>query len=284
MDNKFYELAASNNMQFIAGISRKKEANEMYEMKVWQTNNMREISVLFVYYDWGGERFAISDDGKYVATAQYERKLYIYEVESGKNVFECVALRQIQWVRFGDCETLMVGTESSGIFVFDLFSETYNRKIRGRKYFGENILLKDENKIVYRGRNFKSSTFAYLAAIETTRGIIVSEVGGDLYYYDNEGQLYWKSDCLDFGHFLNLYYDKKKNVIYGVSFNPNEPERGKGVYLVVFNEKSGEIIYVNSIETSSAVFVENSDGVMLLDGNGKIYTMINNQLVENSCW
>lgn len=158
--------------------------------------------------------------------------------------------------------------------------KSYGKKICS----GENILLKDENKIVYRGRNFKSSTFAYLAAIETTRGIIVSEVGGDLYYYDNEGQLYWKSDCLDFGHFLNLYYDKKKNVIYGVSFNPNEPERGKGVYLVVFNEKSGEIIYVNSIETSNNVFVENSDGVMLVDGNGKIYTFVNNQLVENSCW
>lgn len=81
------------------------------------------------------------------------------------------------------------------------------KKIKGKKFLEKNILLMNDKKIVYMGRSFKASTFAYLSASKTPVGILLAEANGHLSCYNNEGKLYWKTDCLDLGHFVNIHYD-----------------------------------------------------------------------------
>lgn len=286
MNNKSYELTVSNNMEYMAGICRTNKIKEMYEMKAWciGANQMREICVWFVNYDFGGERFAVSNDGKYVATAQYGTSkggnLHIYEIESGEDIFEEVSLRGIQWVAFSDYQTLMVGTEEKGIFTFNIFSGTCDKKMKGKKFFGENILLLEDKKIMYMGRNFKASTFAYLTAKETPKGILVSEAGGNLCYYHNDGQLYWRTDCLNLGHFIIIHYNRNKDIVFGVLLNPRK-EVDERMHFVALNHNTGKVIFVNSIDSADYVFVEFSESVMLVNGRGKKYTFINNHLEED---
>lgn len=281
MENKTYELVVSNNMKYVAGICIKNKVNGRYEMKVWNGKNMRTLSTLFVYYDFGGKRFAISDDGKYVATAKYEDyiegKLYIYEVETGKIVFENESLKRIQWIMFNKKENLMVGTESNGIFVFDYFSEICIKRIKGEEYFGENILALSSSKIKYKERVFKSSTFAYLFGTETSRGILLSEVNGHLYYYNDNGQLCWRTNCLEMGHFIIMQYDKRKNIVFGILFNPRK-KGDERMHLAVLDEISGEIVCVYPIENSNYVFVKDNEDIMIANGQGSVYTFKNNQL------
>lgn len=276
MENKIYELTASNNMKYVAGICLKNKVNGLYEMKVWDGRDMKELSVLFVYFDLGGKRFAVSDDGKYAATAQYEDyeegNLYVYEVESGKIIFEDNSLRRIQWVMFGEGETIMAGTESKGIYVFDILTGTCKSKIKGNEIyynrFGENILLQNSKNIKYKGHVFTSSTFTYISAAGTPTGILASEVNGDLYYYGNDGQLNWKSDCLDMGHFIAMYYEKENNTVYGILLNPRK-KGDERMHLVTLDENSGETISVSAIETASYVFAEGTEAVMLVNGKGQ---------------
>lgn len=286
MNNKSYELVVSNNVKYVAGICWRNKIKDMYEMKVWHANanHMREICVLFVDYDLGGERFAISNDGKYVATAQYEASkvgnLHIYEIESGEDIFEKVSLREIQWVAFGDYQTLLVGTEEKGIFAFNIFSRICDKKIKGKKFFEETILLLNDKKIEYMGRIFKASTFAYLAAKATPIGILLSEANGDLCYYNNGGQLLWRTDCLNLGHFIIIHYCRNKNIVFGVLLNPRK-KGDERMHFVALNHNTGKVIFANSIDSADYVFVEYSESVMLVNGKGRIYTFINNQLEED---
>ncbi|MBO5088228.1 MAG: hypothetical protein J6C01_06095 [Lachnospiraceae bacterium] len=279
IEKKIYELTASNDKKFVVGICKKSIVNDMYEMKIWDGTTMNETSSLFVCVDLGGSRYAISNDGQYVATAQCEDyedgTIYVYMVESGKNIFRNQSLKRIQWVMFEDNKTLMVGTEDSGIFIFDIISGVCKNKIKAKKVyfnkFGDNILLLNKNKIRYGKYTFKSSTFAYLCAIGTPNGILVSEVNGDLFYYGNDGILRWKTDCLDLGHVISIYYDEKRNRVYGILLNPRKKGEDR-MHLIVLSEVSGDIIVVNSIETANYVFVENSKAVSLVNGTGGIYT------------
>lgn len=286
MDNRNYELAVSNNMEYVAGICWGHKMNDMCEMKVWRVNenHMREVCEMFVYYDFGGERFAISNDGKYVVTAQYEDfkegNLHIYEIESGKVFSEHVSLRRIQWVAFDEFHTLMLGTEENGIFFYNIFSRTFIKKIKGKKIWGDNILLLNDKKITYNGRSFKASTFAYLSASKTSAGILLAEVNGHLSYYNDEGKLYWKTDCLDLGHFINIHYDKNQNIILGVLLNSRKKENER-IHFAVLNHNTGEVIFEHPIDSANYVFVDSSESVMLLNGKGIIYSFINNQLEED---
>lgn len=284
MENKSYELIASNNMKYVAGINFRNKLNNMYEMKVWICSSMREISLLYVYYDLGGERVAISDDGKYVATAQYkdygESKLYVYEVDSGKTIFENASLKRIQWVMFGNSGSLMTGTESSGMFVFDIFSGICTSTMKGKRVFynqfGEDILLLKEKKIKYGKQVYTPSTFAYLYAAGAPMGILLSEVNGHLLYYNNE-QLCWKSDVLDLGHFISMYYDEKTNIVFGILLNPRK-KGDERMHLVLLAGNSGEIIFISSIETASYVFALDTESVLIVNGKGRIYVFEDNRL------
>lgn len=123
------------------------------------------------------------------------------------------------WLAFDDYQTLMIGTEQKGILFYDIFSRTLNKKIKGKKFFGENILLLNSKKIVYNRRSYNASTFAYLSASKTPVGILLAEANGHLSYYNNKGKLYWKTDCLDLGHFVNIHYNGNHNIVLGVLLN-----------------------------------------------------------------
>lgn len=276
MENKRYELVTSNNMKYVAGINRKNKINDMYELTIWESRNLSVLSTFFVYFDIGGERLAISDDGKYVATAQYEDyeagNIYVYKVESGETILVNSSLRRIQWLMFESCEGLMIGTEEDGIFIFDIISNECKGKIKGEKYFynrfGENILLFARQNIQYNERVFKSSTFTYLSSTGTPRGILVSEVNGNLFYYGDDGQLRWKSDCSDLGHFIAIYYSEKEDLVFGISLNPRK-KGNERMHLVIFCGESGEVRVVKAIETDNYVFVQGEKTVMLMSGSGK---------------
>ena len=203
MIEKKYELASSNNKKYVVGICKKNIINEMYEMKIWCGKDMREISTLFVSVDLGGARYAISNDCKYVATAKYEdyekSTIYVYGVETGNIVFESRSLRRVQWLMVVDSETLLVGSENSGICVYNIISGVCKDAIKGKRFyynkFSENILLLEKNKINYNNIIYKSSTFSFLSATGTPEGLLVSGVNGDLIYYNDNGNLRWKTDC-----------------------------------------------------------------------------------------
>lgn len=286
MNNKSYELVVSNNMKYMAGICWKNKINNMHEMKVWyiNENQIKEVFELFVCYDLGGERFAISNDGKYIATAQYEDyeggNLHIYETESGKDIIENISLRQIQWIEFDDMHTLMVGTEAKEILFYDIFSGEFISKIKGKKILRKNILLLNDKKVMYMEKNYKASTFAYLAVDKTPVGLLLAEANGNLEYYNNDGKLYWKTDCLHLGHFVNVHYNINQNIVVGVLFNSRK-KKNERMNFVALDHNTGRIIYKYPIDCASYVFIDYSEAVMLVNGKGKIYTFINNQLAED---
>ena len=287
-EKKIYELVTSSNNRYVAGICKNNMVHNMHEMKIWDGKSMIEIAVMHVCVDLGGLRYAISSDGKYVATAQYGEyeagNIYIYNVQSGKNVFKNQSLRRIQWLTFADNKTLMIGTENNGIFVFDIISGACENKIEGKKVyynkFGDSILLLHENKIKYENIIYKSSTFAYLCVTGTSKGILVSEANGGLHYYDHKGNLYWKTDCLDLGHFISVYYNEKMNIIYGILLNPRKKGDGR-MHLIILGELLGDVVAIHEIETANYVFVENSELLSLVNGNGSIYIPHDDCLEKN---
>lgn len=275
MENKSYELVVSNNMEYVAGLCWKNERNDRHEMKIWHVGPDRliEMCALFVDCDFGGERFAVSNDGRYAATARYEDfeegNVHVYSIESGEDILRNVSLKRIQWIAFHNDQKLMVGTENDGIMVYDLLSQSCCSKVKGIKYYGENILLLSNQKtVVYKGKKFKSSTFSFLDAEETPMGILLSEAGGDLCYYKNAGDLYWKTDCRSLGHFIKIHYDRKQNIVLGVL--RNTMRRKPETCFAAIDCDTGKILFTQLIENSSYVFVENQRGTVLANGAGKI--------------
>lgn len=270
MTNKNYNLTISNNKKYIMGICRKNKMNDMYEMKAWNASTMKEINSFFVDFDEGGSRFAISDNGIYVATAKYDDfqcgGIYVYELNSGKVVFFNQGLKRIDRVIFSDNTTLKVGTDKY-IYTYDVLSSDFLKKERGindiPSKYRDNIRFLSEDTIKYNKIIYKSSTFAYLCVVDSDEGIVMSEVNGNIYYYDNNGNLNWSSFCLDLGHFISLYFDEQEKTIYGISLNAWKKGNDR-LKLVAFDSKDGKVIYIKSIELGDYVFIENTGEKNLL--------------------
>lgn len=283
-EKAIYELATSCNKKFVVGISRNNKYKDKYEAKIWNTQDMCEISKFDVIVELGGMRYAISNDGAYIATAKFSdfrnESVFLYSVKSGKVVLGTASFKKVQWLMFEDNNVLLVGTENAGIFSLDVLKGSCTTLCKGKRIcvnkWGEAIVLLNKRKAKCGNQVFAASTFSYLCIAGTPRGILLSEINGDLFYYGYEGDLYWKTELLDLGHFISVCYDEKKNRIYGILFNPKKKQIDR-MHLVIFEENNPFPIYVRSIEVSNYVFAGGIKGIMLINGKGDTY-IINDEI------
>lgn len=230
---KHYELTASSNMKYIIGLCRKSKINGLYELKVWKTESMEEINTLYVHYDMGGSRLAISNDGQYVVTAEYEDykkgKIFVYEVLTGQLIHENNVLSRIQRLKFNEDGYIIIGVEENMMYIYDMNLSKFINKHKVNKFFynkyGKDLILLDSNKLKYEDLVFKSSTFAYLSAVGIPNGFVVGEATGNILCYHSDGSLCWELDCKQLGHCLDMYYNDRKKIVYGIMFNPYKREQ-----------------------------------------------------------
>ncbi|MGN0496233.1 MAG: hypothetical protein ACI4GW_08430 [Lachnospiraceae bacterium] len=281
MGRKDYELTISNNSKYIVGTTYLKNELEKSLIKIWNSEDLRLNNSIWCMCDFGGQRIAISDCGKYIATAQYDdyqaNSLYIYDTILGEEKYVYKMFKKIQNIMFDGENTLIVGTEN-GIYFLDIKTGKYNNIIGENIFFneyGEKIILIKSNLIKYNNRKIKASTFAYLTAIGTPRGVIVSEAVGNLKYYDSNGELIWDSNSREYGHFTHLLYCEKKNTIYGLVFNPRVQGDDR-MNLMVYSEEKGELLKKVSISTTNYCLFRNEQNVILLGGNGIEYIFDDN--------
>ena len=270
---KNYELVSSNNLQFILGVCWKNCINDMYEMKIWNSDNMKVENTFFAKIDLGGKRHAISDDGKYIITAEYEEnRIHLYDAHTGTKIQSFDSVKKPQYITFQDDKTILAGAANGYIYTLDFLGKTV-KKQKGESLsfnqYGEDILLR--GKTLKSGKLIiESGTFSFLTAIGTPYGIAASEAGGRLKFYDYKGDLKWQSEYIEYAHFLTLAYREDKDLLYGICFT----YRGKSddrIKIMCFDGKEGDIVFSQLITSIDCIFIDNCKKIVC--GNGMIYSV-----------
>lgn len=222
----------------------------------------------------GGERIAISNDGKYLVTAFYEKRVFIYNINNEGNYKLIKTKKYIDDVEIIDNNIYVIYVNG----VIDIYSlegvliETKRNvnliplDICGEQYLIEDTYIKLADKII---KPIKFSLFNN--AIYINKKVILSEIYGIIVCYDSNGIKIWEyisedkhmkigklfySECVN-SLIAEIYYSKKDN---------------KNEKFIFFNLNNGEIIMEREIYNrdfvicnNNSVFIDSDYNIILLE-------------------
>lgn len=222
----------------------------------------------------GGERIAISNDGKYLVTAFYEKRVFIYNINNEGNYKLIKTKKYIDDVEIIDNNIYVIYVNG----VIDIYSlegvliETKRNvnliplDICGEQYLIEDTCIKLADKII---KPIKFSLFNN--AIYINKKVILSEIYGIIVCYDSNGIKIWEyisedkhmkigklfySECVN-SLIAEIYYSKKDN---------------KNEKFIFFNLNNGEIIMEREIYNrdfvicnNNSVFIDSDYNIILLE-------------------
>lgn len=257
----------------------KESDNENYmNACVYDLNSIIKKGDIEVALNKENYRNALSSDGEYVAVALYEDfkpgHIYIYSLSERGCITDIRSFRRMEWIRFENGK-LLVG-ENNYTYEVDFITGNILSKERMcdrfQNDFGEVIVKKTYNRIIYKNKSLKSNTFSFLSVIGVPNGIVASEVVGDIVYIGDNIEKNWRITLSDLGHAISLYYSRNKNLLLAVILNPHNV--GERFHIATIDCDKGCILAVNVIKTTEVVFVEQEGRTLMVDKYGDIFEVM----------
>lgn len=176
---------------------------------------LKKVYSIEVIIGVGGDRIAISDDGKYLVTALYEKKFFVYELKSNKmNQFK--TNKNIDNVEIIN-QQIYIFFSNGKVSIYDLNGNLIETKASidyvKIDLYGDHYLINDEIVKIHKNIKPLKNSFFYKMLIWDEK-IIVSELDGRLACYNMNGQMVWEYLSKDNNaRFYEIAYFKRKNVI-----------------------------------------------------------------------
>lgn len=277
MKLKLEELYSSENGKYIVGGSNTEEAF------IWNIGNKELLNRFKIKFDCGGNRLAIDNDGKHIASAEYSKGgVTLYSVETGEETWNLKQISIIRNIRFIGNKEILAVTSNDGIVYWvnvnggDIFGSMNNCKKILDNIEDLMISIDNSNELIFNDKhlNIKGN---YLAGTITSQGVVVSKSGGGLYCFDNDGNSIWNQNNSKNEHIIKLAYKKCSNYICGLIYKYNSPRKEPFYKLSCYNANNGELVYENDLDNGiDFVFVEGGNKILSTTGN--LYSIEDNEI------
>lgn len=221
---------------------------------IWNIQTSTKISHFESYFETGGRRLAISDDGELCAVGAYHRHgIVLHKVVDGRMIWQRKDLRKVQTLTFSpqyddvlvacfdnkSCHVLNVGTGET------ITTMKGVRRFKRSPFNRLQLLVKARafelfNHVQSRsiGR-IRMASFAVLDAAFTENSVVVAESAGPIRCFDcDETRLMWQYTPEPGSHILSLGYRKETQEVLGVCWSYTV---GGDSTLLAFDKNIGEI-------------------------------------------
>jgi outer membrane protein assembly factor BamB len=203
-------------------------------VQIFDMNFLQIISEFDTILDFGGQRLAISEDGKICICGCWERHgICAYETKTGKLIWQRKDLKKVQHIHilYADNSKFFAQFEVGASRTFDINSGLEIDKVSGAKYlfnskYLEIDIIDKSNKIQVIDRktkkikaNIERQSFATLDLAIADNCLAISESGGPMSCYDiQSGEIKWRIPINEDGHFLRVTFNYELNSFIGVSW------------------------------------------------------------------
>jgi WD40 repeat protein len=203
-------------------------------VQIFDINSLQVIAEYDTILDFGGQRLAISEDGKICICGCWERHgICAYEAKTGKLIWQRKDLKKVQHIQilYADNSKFFAQFEVGTSRIFDINTGLEVDKVTGARFcfnskYLEIDIIDKSNKIQIIDRktkkikaNIERQSFATLDLDIADNCFAISESGGPLSCYDiQNGELKWRIPINEDGHFLKVIFNKELDKYIGVSW------------------------------------------------------------------
>lgn len=221
---------------------------------VWDLNSSSKLCQFESVFETGGQRLAVSENGKICAAGAYHRNgIAMYDTHTGNMIWERRDLKKVQRLKFSRYyqNNLLANFDRISCHVLDKDTgetKALLKAVRGvteSPFERVHLLIKarvadiidfDNQQLIGR---IRPTSFAILDSIFTTDSIVLSEAGGATYCYSTkDAKLIWRYVPEKGSHILSLAYCQETKEVLGMLWSY---EKGGDHHLVALNKNSGEI-------------------------------------------
>lgn len=203
-------------------------------VQIFDINSLQVIAEYDTILDFGGQRLAISEDGKICICGCWEKHgICAYEAKTGKLLWQRKDLKKVHLIQilYADSSKFFARFEVGASRVFDINTGLEVDKVSGANYifnskYLEIDIIDKSNKIQVIDRktkkikaNLERQAFATLDLAIADNCFAISESGGPISCYDiQSGELKWRIPINEDGHFLKIDFNYELNSFIGVSW------------------------------------------------------------------
>ena len=203
-------------------------------VQIFDIINQQIISEFDTVLDFGGNRLAISEDGKICICGCWEKYgICAYDTATGKLIWQRKDLKKSQKINlvYSDKTIIFVQFEVGKSRIIDINTGFDVDKLSGVNYyfqspFDQIDVFDKSNKIQIINRttskvkaNIQRQSFDTLDIAFTRNLVVVSETGAPLSCYETkDGKLKWRFPVIEGEHFLKVSYQEDLKQIVGVNW------------------------------------------------------------------
>ncbi|SEK53064.1 PQQ-binding-like beta-propeller repeat protein [Ruminococcus albus] len=227
--------------------------------------------------DFGGDRLCMTDSGKYFAAAAYGRfGITLYEVESGKALWNTKEVKKIQRLFFSaDDKVLYAINASSVLYTISLEDGSIISTEKGvEKLFpdsGNEIKMDHKGRLTWAGAVVTSPKS--LMSFCFGGGRVYSSVfQGGLRCHSLAGEELWTAENEPGSHYTDISYVEKHDSIACLGYRFAERGERSAFFLDVYSAETGEKLYNLDIDVGCE-FVFTEGGEKLISSTGNVVTI-----------
>lgn len=268
--SKYGYLRTSNNGLYWIGVE-KIEDNQV-AISVFDSKLCKRLNIIRCYGDLYGERQAVSDDGDMICSAEWDdfgkSTVQVCSVFTGEVICENKILKRIDWITFRNRQELYIGSNEKTYLL-----NICTNELTIYKYYkvvidsvgNEIVLLKDNCLLM--DKKIKSRTFSFFSPIRTDDNcVVISEIGGSLIKYNQEGKMVWEYKNEKYGHVTDIIFDQWKRCFYAYAFNIYT---GEGHTLVL--DYNGILMY--ALPSEKTLFLVSEEGCKCVNYDGLVISL-----------
>ena len=249
----------------------------------WDICSFTSISKFETVLEYGGDRLAISDSGRFCVAAAYNSEgICMYEIATGSIIWCRKDINNIQMVKYGvDGDVLFIGADEKYLTILDSTTGKVIDKIDRvtniyqNRYGQDDCFLKGKTKIEFGTKKIVSPTFAFLDVAPTDSGIATSAVGSVLRFTNYYGEKIWEVKPGEGKHFTQLYYTQAYGILYAILYAYKD--HSGAIYAVWgIDTKNGLVVFKYDLPENAVAFGFAACGKKLICSSGEIYTLSKN--------
>ncbi len=262
----------SENQKYIVSYKYVDEDNIYAKIFFWNINNICEKKSIYAKSGIGGERIAISNNGKYLVTGLYEKKVFIYDLENeADNNYKVIKTKKyIDNIEIINGKIYVIYLNGNiDVFSFDgLFIETQsNIEVITKDVCGEQCMVEDTYIRIADKKIKPVKISMFNNAIFLDDKIILSEIYGRVVCYSMSGNITWEyianEVCERIG---KIFYAQCVNSLVVEIYYPKQSNKNEKFYL--FDIENGKFIMEKEIIDRDFVICNNNS--ILVDNNNVI--------------
>jgi outer membrane protein assembly factor BamB len=224
-------------------------------VQILDLETLTPVSEFDTILDYGGRRIVISEDGKICVCGCWERHGIIgYDSSTGEKLWQRKELKKVQHIQLVRTNHNQIFTHfAKGVSRFldirtgeDVDTVKATEHFYKNKYSGYAILDKlsgieiTEYPSFNRRVKIDRQSFATLDIANGTDSVLISESGGPLSCHQiDTGELLWRHELDQYGHYLRLNFNEELNAYLGICWSF---ETGGDKRLRFFEPSSGKIL------------------------------------------